>query len=788
MTSKKYSADAFRHTFSLSFMSALPVALVNFLIIFACTSGSLLSDMVGREKGSVTTLWNYSLSNESLLILLLDLSLIVGGMAIGLLIYKYMLGKASSNVFFSVPQTRGQMFLAKYLAGMCLTAAATVLPILICGLLNVAYFGGSAGLWRAACYIALRLFATMIFAFTVTVLVCCTVGSVVESVAYSAVFMVLPIAFKSTVESLACTMLYGSPYGNALLGSSNIRYEFGPGCGNGVAASNIALTLGSFEKYLLPCIYSDIAQVSVAVRGDTPYRPVFRYVLIFLAASAVLACVAALLYKKRKAEKAGFLGANQLMTNLAVFGVSIFAASFVSSMIGGMHYEPDMALENYLIFVIVTVPVFLVVELFILRSFKQLLKKLWMLGVQLGVIGLTVLVFASGLFGYSSRIPAAADIASVSVTTATGDIIARPIGGSTNFHFYDDSYADSALLYTINGYRGTVNPLFSGITDSKGIESVRKVHEMLIACKGEKLTKQSRYAAEGERLLPVNIKISYKLKNGKEIDRQYFAASDKVIGTLAEITHDDIYKEYVASLLDGSIDVFDSADNLINDYYFSSRGISIASPDFTNVTDVKDYSDPEQRRVLLGAVAEDVRSGSLPLDLSSDEKLLGYIIFRMSADAEEYEYIEEKPTSDVILLDGEFTAIPVYENMTNTVAVLEESSLTDAFESADEPVSMKICRFNAENCTDPIFVQDNSMPVFMGMTTLKQDPADESDSGIKLLADAKTVTDKAEMANYLEATRLNYPLIYDGSYVCFEYANGILLYGYVPDRVLDKQS
>ena len=68
MTSKKYSADTFRHTFSLSFMAALPVALINFVILFICTAGSLLAD--APRGGSVTVFWNFQLDSESLLILM----------------------------------------------------------------------------------------------------------------------------------------------------------------------------------------------------------------------------------------------------------------------------------------------------------------------------------------------------------------------------------------------------------------------------------------------------------------------------------------------------------------------------------------------------------------------------------------------------------------------------------------------------------------------------------------------------------------------------------------------
>lgn len=778
MTSKKYSADTFRHTFSLSFMAALPVALINFVILFICTAGSLLAD--APSGGSVTVFWNFQLDSESLLILLLDASLLIGGMATALLIYKYMLGKASTNVFFSVPQTRGQMFLAKYLAGVCLTAAATFLPIFICGLINLIYFGSHHGLWTAAFYISLRLFAAMIFAFTVTAVVCCSVGSVAETVAYSAAFMILPISLKYTVETVICTMLYGSPYTNVLLGSVNTWSGFGAG---GSVNKSIVLPLGSFEKYLLPSIYSDISQVSYA-SNEEKYTPVFRYVLIFLAVSAALAGVAALLYKRRKAEKAGFLGANQFMTNLAVFSVSIFAASFISSLAGGMHYEAGAALKNYLIFVIVTVPVFIIVELFILRSFKRLLQKLWQLGVQLGIMALVALVFTGGLFGYSSRLPAADEIASVSVTTGTGDIIARPIAGRADTYVsYEDRLIDSALLYNLGSYYGSVNPMFTGITDSADIENVIKAHRLLIGCKGQTVTKQSMHADDGERLLPANIRISYKLKNGKELDRQYFIASDEALETLAEITHGDTYKEYVASLFDGNA-ITSEDGNVTNEYYFEGREIAIASPDFTSVTGAEDYTDTEQRRVLFAAVADDIRNDRLPLDLSSTEKLLGYIVFSMVA----YETLDDKEVSEDALFNGGFTAIPVYANMKSTLAVLEETSLTDAFESVKEPVRMTVCRFTAYNCSETFYFDDSSMQMFMGALAQAQNTNEdiESVAELKFPADAKTVTDKAVMDEYLGAVRMNYPLTYSGSYVRFEYEDGTLLYGYVPDRLLKK--
>ena len=126
--------------------------------------------------------------------------------------------------------------------------------------------------------------------------------------------------------------------------------------------------------------------------------------------------------------------------------------------------------------------------------------------------------------------------------------------------------------------------------------------------------------------------------------------------------------------------------------------------------------------------------------------------------------------------------------MKSTLAVLEETSLTDAFESAKEPVRMTVCRFTAYNCSETFYFDDSSMQMFMGVLAHAQDTNEDIESGaeLKLPADAKTVTDKAVIDQYLGAVRVNYPLTYSGSYVRFEYEDGTLLYGYVPDRLLKK--
>ena len=77
------------------------------------------------------------------------------------------------------------------------------------------------------------------------------------------------------------------------------------------------------------------------------------------------------------------------------------------------------------------------------------------------------------------------------------------------------------------------------------------------------------------------------------------------------------------------------------------------------MTRAEDYTDTEQRRVLFAAVADDIRNDRLPLDLSSTEKLLGYIVFSMDPDgAVGYEMVDKKTSEEDSLLTASSRRYP----------------------------------------------------------------------------------------------------------------------------------
>lgn len=785
MTSKKYSADIFRHTFLNSIKSALPAALFTFVATFVCTSGLLLAHL--SEGGTRLYKWNFEF-DEGIQYLLLEVVLIMSGAAVALLIYMYMLRKASTNVFFSVPQSRTSMFLSKYLAGTVLNAASTFLPIFSCGLINAVAFGNSIGIWKTALYISLCLFAVMQFMFSLTALVCSSVGSLIES-AYVAAFMLLPIAIKLGVQNIAASVLYGSPYQNTAFGYFDIWRSVGE---NGkVIERNLPLV--SFEKYLMPVNFGDIVQVSKnkGTPGDV-YSPQFAHILVFIAVSLLIGAVACVVYKRRKAEKADFLGASKLTTNAAIFSLSLLVSACIIGLAGDESYAAGSAWGHFLVFALVSVVVFLVVQLFILRSIKQLIKSLWMLAIHFGIVGVALLIVATGFFGYSSRMPEADEIKSVAITTETGDVLAMPLGGGGEYNARTN--ADMAARYAFSYEYAASHPLFEGFTEKEDIELALKIHEALIALKGNEVTNETMYAENGERLFPASVRISYTLKNGKTVNRLYPYATDAIISELAKLTRSEEYKEYTALMLDGTTDYV--SIGVYNPYYYETS-IGLASADFTALTPLPDYEQSDSRKVLLSAVARDVRNDRVALDMSPTEDLLGYIVIYSS-----YGY-EESDETDVEFMAYKLcyqttTKIPVYSGMTETVAVLKSSGLLTALESTKKPTEMKICCYNAENSCDVIFCENDSVNLFAGRYYVDAVEA-VSDAGVMTViyekgssqlptfpSDSETVTDEETVAKYIEAMRMYCPLTESGSYVLLRYDDDTAVCGFVPDVLLNK--
>lgn len=728
MTSAKSSDKAFRFSFFRTmrknwYFPALISAAVSFATIilglfsewivytdkgsYSYYDGLSFKEWIAERVGRVYLLGEVVMETPVFVAFIMILA-----MATGIMIFRYMFSKKAVNVYYSLGITRQNMFLSKYISGAVLIVTAVLIPIVIVVILNLAIFGSTKELLITALFYFLGTVLSLLYAYSVSVAVCCRVGTVVEAIVYSGVFLIAPILITTVINFLSRFLLYGSPvhecewiygwtaskfYGTGLWVNSDADFN------NNISAYNTVPFAKVFD------FQSEIRT------SDEWYMPDFKSLipLAFLVAVVFLAALAT--YKNRKTETAGFLGCDEFIKAISVFLLSSAAACIAVEILN------ELTFINVSIGICFAAVVFFCVyiafEIVSLHNVRKIFKSLWKYLIHLSVASLVILIFTNGLFGYSSRVPNAEDVESVSVSTGTGDVMMNYDELSFNKHNstgYD--LADSFLLAGV-AYQGVVD----GITDKNDIEYITEIHREFIDCKNLKVNDETLNAGFGKRVFPVNIHFVYNLKNGKTVKRMYPVATDEIMQMLAEITETERYKELAIDYIQKPVPVAEY-NEYFDEYYYSSepvygltsvkvetvayesvsempftfRGVDVAfaSPLLSEITFIPDLSgDNDLKSGLLNAICEDIRNGSLPLNYRSNSKVLGYIVFDgLIREGEEYDSSSIRYQGGTVVTDdmtepakinnfgGEFkmctagrVSVPIYEDMTNTVGFIKSN-------------------------------------------------------------------------------------------------------------------
>ena len=736
MTSAKSSVNPFRFTFLRTIKKnwhfpALVFAVVSFLTLVcglfnewmiynnhSWESGKSFKEWVSAD--TVYILGDVGMRTEFYMALLMVLA-----MAAGIMIFRYMFSKKAVNVYYSLGISRTNMFLAKYLSGAFLLVLAVFVPIIIDIIFNIAIFGNCKDLWISALFYFLGASLSVLFAYSVSVAVCCRVGTIIEAIVYSAVFLVAPFILSYIAEFFFRKFLYGSP-----IHENGWIYRWNHSDYYGTSESHYSQT--GFPYNTVP--FADVFNFreNLSKSSSNMIIPDFVSLIPLAVLIAAVALIALVTYKKRKTEIAGFLGSDELTKGLSVFLISSAISCFIISEL--IEYSADIAVFCICLTAIVFLIVYLFFDIITIHNFKSIIKTLWKYLVHLGAVAACIIVFSTGFFGYSSRMPDIKDVESVSVSTGTGDIMMNYDELSvlkSNAGAYD--LADYYLLAGIC-YQGIVD----GITDAEDIGYIMNIHEKFIDCKNLKVNDETLNAGYGKRVLPVNIKIIYNLKNGKRFERMYPVATDEIMQMLSEITKTERYKELAIKNIQkplpeleyneefdeyyyksepvyglGSVTVESVAYESVSVMPFTFRGskVLVASPLLSNLTYIPDLDgDTELKDGLLNAICSDIKNDKLPLNYRSDADILGYIVFnKYDPDDQNYGFNDiryqggtkitpemTEPTK-INVFGGEFRTVftnrvnvPVYADMSETVNFLESNGLMDYLEETVEVSKIRI--------------------------------------------------------------------------------------------------
>ena len=734
--------------------------------------------------------------------------LVVISILLGVLLFRFVTNKKTVNVYYSLGIKRADLYTARLLAGVFMMLAAVLIPLAVSLGLNLHYFGSSVMLWRTFLFYAVHSAICVLAGLTISAAVSSCVGTTVEAIGFSAVLAAFPSVVTMCVNYGVPSILNGAPaityYGIYPAASSygELHFDITGSTVFGRIISHINLLMLNRSSFINSSSVEAMTKEAAkkwAAPSLTPY-------ILWAVLIAAFFVFGLFMFKRRKAEICGFPGRsavlNFVLCMITSFGVASLVLYFVVSEI------PQITTWMIIVgLMIISIIIFLIFDIILHLSFKAI-KKDWKIGlVHAGLMAAFLLSLYTGFFGYSSRVPDIQDIDSVSISAPNALMGSYQLGRELSGSYVTDRYySDVYSNYYYVGNRSV--SLIENFKDKDDINTVREIHKAMIKA-GNIRRVNTNSDDYSKRVTCQSVVIRYKLKNGRELVRVYEYVPLTNYPTL--YTLEDT-KNWNSKIKDELLNI--DSENVIPIVFSAQMDNRIAV-------------DEELTAGLARAIYNDITTLSSDKFLTSNAKYLGSVAFYVNrSQREDYsmyessEYVnatsmedeiteEEEPLSRQETVDnlaiqdnsqgkylalGDYSIIPITEEMTNTISFLKAHGLYEKLSDESPIVSARIADMGKATSSDDMrhgFAY--SSPIFNSFwDDGKSKPYSKKDSdgyeyevssytsGDFMPKDSKTVTDKATLEK-LAANAYGYRFDLTGGYLVeFKRANGNLTIMYVP--------
>ena len=663
-------------------------------------------------------------------------------------------------------------------------------------------------LWRTFLFYAVHNVICVLAGLTISAAVSSCVGTVVESLGFSAVLAAFPSVVTMCVNYSVPAILNGAPgitYYDIYPSSSSygdMHLDMTGSTMFGRIISHINLLMLNRSSFINSSSVEAMTKEAAkkwAAPSLTPY-------ILWAVLIAAFFVFGLFMFKRRKAEICGFPGRSTVLNFVLCMIASFGAASLIIYLASK---NPDISTWLLIaILLVISMAVFLVLDILVHLSFKAL-KKDWRIGlVHVGLMAAFLLSLYTGFFGYSSRVPDVQSIESASISAPNALMGSYKLGNglqsgyNSNLYFGEDGLKD----YYYVGNRS--NSLVEDFKDKDDINTVREIHKAMI--KAGNLNKTNSDSDDySKRVTSQKVIIKYKLKNGRELVRVYNYVPLTDYPTL--YTLEDT-KNWNSKIKNELLNI--DSENVIPIVFSAQMDNRIAV-------------DEELTAGLARAIYNDISTLSSDKFLSSNAKYLGSVAFYVNREQrEDYsiyessEYVnatsmedeiteEEEPLSRQETVDnlairdnsqgkylalGDYSVIPITEEMTNTISFLKAHGLYEKLSDESPIVSVRVKDMG--HSTDSVnarYGYGYSSPIFNAFwddgkskAVSKTDSTGYTyqfsnyNSGDFMPKDAVTITNKT-IVEKLAANAYGYRFDLTGGYLVeFKRANGALTIMYVP--------
>ncbi|HZJ77863.1 MAG TPA: hypothetical protein VFD52_03570 [Clostridia bacterium] len=776
MTSQKSSINVFAFTFWSAIKSFFYVPLIGMGIlslIIPITSYDSLSLMDSHYKSQSTPdnvvklsdYFKYHLFGNEYDMVAADLMIrfivIACAVILAIRMFKFITNKKTVNVYYSIGITRKNLFMSNFFAGLLMLFLMIAVPILICVFINISFIGSSAELWSAAIYLIIAFFALAFVGFGITAAVASSVGTSVECLVFSGSIIGSVTLFLISIENLMAAFVLGTPY------SGGIWY---------MRDSSVILDF-KFLNPLLFCLESttSIGRLEREKISDGFVVTSPNYLLLFawLAVAIGIFALGMYLFQKRKAEICGFSGMSKGLNSLLIF---IIGFNAYSTIVYG--FEQNKAgtgiIMGFLIGAIIYFIVYSLVSIIIKFSFKGFGKGLKVLGAHYAIIAVITLIFATGLFGYASRVPDLERVEAVTVMPVAPNSI---LDINDSFTVGDD----------VNYYYSHIK--IRSFESKNDIKKIQELHKLIIKDGKIRIDNSNFEKAKDEQVSGSNFRITYILENGKKLERYYSVMTVKTLNRLLEIEetekHDKMIMQCLTEPFTGEEDA--SIARVKELFQGEQTSISLISKDLSLLSTLKQSEDI--RTELFSAIAKDLKEQSVEERYFPKDSILGSLMISQSyagADGgskteqfyNEY-YGEELNLDDLIeetekayvfpfmYTNGGECLIQITQDMTNTIELLRANDLLSLFEGNAEFNSAEVISSTPSlqnGLRDDIYGGSGKSQLFLASKRIEKD-INANYHMIDNFINSVKVTDKKTIERFVEDGYFKYYVGVEGYFV-----------------------
>lgn len=411
---------------------------------------------------------------------------LIFGLLVAMAVWSYLYNNRAASMIHSLPLSRGTIFLTNYLAGI----SFFLVPNAVIFLLSIGVEAGngaldiqSLGLW----FLAITLLDFFFYSFAT--LVAFVTGHILALPALYFIFNALAVVLVNQLQWFFSEFLYGFAYGS--IGALNWIGRW--------LSPIIAMVRG--RGYLT----YQMDETGNVLSEGTVHMEEFSVILIYAAVGLLMTVAAYLFYRRRKLETAGEVMSERFLRPVFKYGAAIcggLAIGTFSYTILNIVFPQGIILALFCL-VVWGIICYYAAEMLLKKSFRVIREG--MKGCV--VLVCLIIVFVVGTrwdpFGYGQVLPQQNDVASV-----------RVFGGWTQSGYQLDSEAESNAAQIAS----VIALHESAIQNKKEIERIKEGRD-------SSFMMERAYSEELGYPLTTTameyISISYTMKNGKEIAREY---------------------------------------------------------------------------------------------------------------------------------------------------------------------------------------------------------------------------------------------------------------------------